>query len=205
MYSAHSFPSTWVRFTRLDGPRELAQDEVIDRLTIESVTNVRGAPLEGLEPGDSFARIESSVAIPGGSGDLVAVTQHLGYTRAVERAEIAAATSPGADAHVVVIPITKSVAWWELAHDERDQLFRGAGSAEGHVGVGRPVARKILRKLYHGRGLPGAGWDFLTYFEFARELAAEFRALVARLRDPAQNPEWWHVEREAEIWLTRAG
>ncbi len=196
-------PSTWVRFTRLDGGREPSAGEVIDRLKVVSVTNVRGAALEGIEPGLSFARIESSVGLPDGAGDLVAVTQHLGYTRAAERAELAPATSPGADAHVVIIPITKSAAWWELAHDERDQLFRGAGTSEGHVNVGRPVAKQILRKLYHGRGVPGAGWDFLTYFEFAPELEGEFRALVSGLRDPARNPEWRHVEREADIWLTK--
>lgn len=195
-------PITWVRFgTALAEPRD---GEHVDRYRLESVTSHRGAPLEGLEVGAPFYRVESTAGVPAGDGDLVAVTQHLGYTRASERVELAATATPGPDAHVVVIPLTKSASWWSLAHDERDQLFRGAGRAEGHVAVGRPHAKTILRKLYHGRGVPGAGWDFLTYFEFSPDLADDFRALVAKLRDPAQNPEWAEVVREAELWLHRA-
>jgi chlorite dismutase len=138
-----------------------------------------------------------------GAGDLVGVTQHLGYTRSEERAALASTATPGPDAHVVVIPLTKTPGWWALAHDERDRLFRGAGKALGHVDVGRPHAKTILRKLYHGRGVPGAGWDFLTYFEFAPELAPSFRELLQGLRDPGRNPEWAEVAREAEIWLRR--
>jgi hypothetical protein len=194
-------PTTWVRFTTT--VIEPGSGERADRYRIESVTSRLGARLEGLEPGGHLSRVESTAGIPAGAGDLVGVTQHLGYTRAEERAELASTATPGPDAHVVVIPITKSPAWWSLAHDERDRLFRGTGKAPGHVEVGRPYAKTIHRKLYHGRSVPGAGWDFLTYFEFGPELIDEFRALVAGLRDPARNPEWAEVVREAEIWLTR--
>lgn len=194
-------PTTWVRFTpHLPEPGE---GERVDRYRIASITSHKGPPLEGLEVGGRLCRVESTAGIPAGSGDLVAVTQHLGYTRAGERAELAATATPGPGAHVVVIPLSKSQGWWSLAHDERDQLFRGAGKAEGHVNVGRPHAKTILRKLYHGRGVPGAAWDFITYFELEPERAGEFRALVAGLRDPARNPEWAEVVREAEIWLQR--
>jgi chlorite dismutase len=201
MQSPQIPPTTWVRFStrHADG----APDERVDHYRIVSVTSHRGAPLEGFEVGARLSRVESTLGLPAGGGDLVGVTQHLGYTRAGERAELAATATPGANAHVVVIPLTKSQTWWSLAHDERDGLFRGAGKAEGHVSVGRPHAKTILRKLYHGRGLPGAGWDFLTYFEFEPELEADFRALLAGLRDPARNPEWTDVVRESEIWLTR--
>jgi chlorite dismutase len=194
-------PTTWVRFTR--GSAEPGHGERVDHYRIVSVTSHTGAALAGLEAGARFSRVESTAGVPPGAGDLLGVTQHLGYTRSAERAELASTVTPGPGAHVVVIPITKSARWWSLAHDERDRLFRGAGKADGHVAAGRPYAAKILRKLYHGRGLPGAGWDFLTYFEFEPELAEEFRTLVRSLRDPARNPEWVEVVREAEIWLAR--
>jgi hypothetical protein len=194
-------PTTWVRFS--PSLAEAREGERVDRYRIESITSHQGAPLEGLEVGGRLLRVESTAGLPAGGGELVAVTQHLGYTRAAERSELASTATPGADAHVVVIPLSKSPAWWSLAHDERDGLFRGAGKAEGHVNVGRPQAKSILRKLYHGRGVPGAGWDFITYFEFEPALAADFRALLAGLRDPSRNPEWAEVTREAEIWLKR--
>ena len=144
--------------------------------------------------------------MPAGAGDLVGVTAALAYTRAAERAELASgAALDSATAHVVVIPISRMSSWWALAHDERDHLFRGAGKSDGHVNVGRPYAPRLFRKLYHGRGVPGAGWDFLTYFEFEPALAEDFRALCAGLRDPARNPEWETVERETEIWLKKVG
>jgi chlorite dismutase len=194
-------PTTWVRFST--GHAQPDTGERVDHYRIQSITSHRGAPLAGLEVGARLTRVESTLGLPAGGGELIGVTQHLGYTRAGERAELAATATPGSSAHVVVIPLSKSPTWWSLAHDERDLLFRGAGKADGHVTVGRPHAKTIQRKLYHGRGVPGAGWDFLTYFEFEPELASDFRALVAGLRDPARNPEWNEVIREAEIWLTR--
>jgi chlorite dismutase len=202
MQSPPVVPVTWVRFTT--SFVEPKQDERVDRYRITSVTSHRGSPHEGLNVGASFWRVESTAGVPSGQGDLVAVTQHLGYTRSTERAELAATATPGQGAHVVVIPLTKSPGWWSLAHDERDRLFRGADKADGHVTIGRPHAKTILRKLYHGRGVPGAGWDFITYFEFEPELAADFRDLLSGLRDPLRNPEWAEVVRESEIWLERA-
>jgi hypothetical protein len=201
MQSPEIPPTTWVRFSTT--PAEPAPGERADRYRIETITNHRGAPLTGLETGMRLTRVESTLGLPAGGGDLMGVTQHLGYTRAEERAELAATATPGSGAHVVVIPIIKSKTWWSLAQDERDRLFRGAGKAPGHVSVGRPHAKTIFRKLYHGRSLPGAGWDFLTYFEFEPELAADFRDLLIGLRDEARNPEWANVVREAEIWLRR--
>jgi len=198
-------PPTWVRFVA--GARASASEgERVDRYRVEHVTTVRGAPLLGVEVGAVFSRIESTLGVPAGAGDLVGVTTSLAYTRAAERPEIAPA--PPLDtltAHAVVIPISKKNSWWALAHDERNHLFRGAGKGDGHVNVGRPYASRLFRKLYQGRGVPGAGWDFVTYFEFEPAIADDFQALVAGLRDPARNPEWETVERETEIWLKRVG
>jgi len=165
---------------------------------------LRGAPLAGISPGTPFLRLESTHELPAGDGDLIGVTQQLLYTRAAERADLATTEPPGTDALCVLIPVTKSDAWWQLALDERDALFRGAGTRPGHVTLGLPLAHTLLRKLYHGRPLSGAGWDLLAYLECAPSERRAFEALLAGLRDPEQNPEWNYVEREAEIWLTRS-
>jgi hypothetical protein len=194
-------PRTWVRFCD-EASAAPSPTTKVDRYRVDSVRAVCGPSLPGIALGAKLVRLESTLELPAGGGDLVGVTQHLGYTRAAERADLATASPPGSDAVCVVIPITKSEAWWQLAFDERDALFRGA-ARPGHVDLGLPYARTLLRKLYHGRPVPGAGWDFVTYFEFTPERRADFEALLAGLRDPERNPEWAYVERETEIWLSR--
>jgi hypothetical protein len=194
-------PRTWVRFCAVPSATP-APTTKIDRYRIDSVNTVSGAPLRGLTPGAEISRLESTVELPAGDGDLIGVTQHLVYMRSSERAELVTTSPPGADALCVLIPISKSEAWWQLALDERDALFRGA-ARPGHVELGRPYAPTIVRKLYHSRPLPGAGFDFVTYFEFAPSERGHFESLLGALRDPERNPEWRYVERETEIWLTR--
>ena len=196
-------PPTWVRFTTEGAAKVAPVGSTLDRYRVAEVRAVRGAPLAGLSVGAAFFRVQSTVELPSGAGDLVGVTQHLGYTRAAERAELATTEVPGAEATCVLIPMTKSSAWWQLAHDERDAIFRGSGRP-GHVNVGLPFARTISRTLYHSRPVPGAGFDFLTYFEFLPARRGEFVELLRGLRDEAKNPEWGYVERECEVWLSRA-
>ncbi len=196
-------PPTWGRFC-VETSASPSLTTKVDRYRIEAVRNVRGEPLTGLEAGTKFVRLESISELPSGGGDLFGVTQHLVYTRAAERPDLVTTPLPGQDALCVVIPLTKSEAWWQLALDEREAMFRGATRA-GHVEVGLAYARIILRKLYHSRPLPGSAWDFVTYFEFAPAHRPQFEALLAGLRDPAKNPEWNYVERESEIWLSRIG
>jgi Chlorite dismutase len=196
-------PRTWARFC-IEASASPALTTKVDRYRVESVRTVRGAPLVGVAPGVKFVRLESMLELPAGAGDLVGVTQQLMYTRAAERPDLVTSSPPGLDAVCVVIPLTKSEAWWQLALDEREAMFRGATRA-GHVGVGLGYARTVVRKLYHSRALPGAGWDFVTYFEFALAQREQFEALLAGMRDPGTNPEWNYVERESEIWLSRIG
>lgn len=195
-------PPTWVRFTTESAARSAPPSSTLDSYRITDVRAVRGEPLAGLSVGAPLFRVQSTVELPSGAGDLVGVTQHLGYTRAAERAELATTEVPGAGAICVLIPMTKSSTWWQLAHDERDAIFRGSGRP-GHVNVGLPFARVISRTLYHSRPVPGASFDFLTYFEFLPERRGEFLELLRGLRDEARNPEWSYVERECEVWLSR--
>jgi hypothetical protein len=196
-----ALPPTWARFT-LTPPANPGPEVRVDRYRIESVRTLLGTPLAGLEPGAELYRIESIAGPPPGSGELLGVTQHLGYQTAAERVEPAPPLPPGGTAQAVIIPISKSAAWWDLAHDQRNAAFRDQ-APRGHLHVGRPYANRIHRKLYHARYSPESRWDFVTYFEFTSELTDDFRALVDGLRDPQRNPEWAYVERESEIWLSR--
>jgi hypothetical protein len=194
-------PRTWGRFCVETGVTPPPNTQV-DRYRVDAVHTLRGAPLAGIATGMPFLRLESTRELPAGDGDLIGVTQQLLYTRAAERAALATTEPPGPDAVCVLVLLTKSEAWWQLAQDERDALFRGAGTRPGHVALGLPLARTLLRKLYHGRPL-GSGWDLLAYAEGAPAERPQLEALLAGLRDPERNPEWRYVEREAEIWLSR--
>jgi hypothetical protein len=57
----------------------------------------------------------------------------------------------------------------------------------------------IARRLVHSRDC-GESFDFLTWFEFAREDTAAFERLVQRLRATV---EWRFVEREVDTRLSR--
>jgi len=150
-----------------------------------------------LSDGGSMCRVETPAPfeIPGA---LRGVAQHLHYTTAEERADLTARSrtelSPGVTA--VLIPIRKSEAWWQMAHDQRGHHFHAKG---GHTAIGTPYADKIFRKLYHARYL-GSGFDFLTYFEFPDAEENAFRKLLAELRT---TEEWSFVEDEYEVWMRK--
>jgi chlorite dismutase len=94
----------------------------------------------------------------------------------------------------VLIPITKSAAWWELPQDERRAIFE---ERSGHIATGLQYLPAIARRLHHGRDL-GEPFDFLTWFEFAPADEGDFDELLGRLR---ASDEWAYVEREVEIRL----
>jgi hypothetical protein len=137
-----------------------------------------------------------------GADDLIGVVQHLGYTEAERKRDLAAQSASESGPCAVLIPIAKSAAWWALAQDERLALLR-AGRGEGHFAIGARYASRIYRRLLHCRYLPQSRWDFLTYFEFPEAQAPVFRELLQVLRDTERNPEWGYVEHETEIWMTK--
>ena len=95
-----------------------------------------------------------------------------------------------------LIPITKSAAWWQLAQDERRELFE---ESSHHIETGLEYLPAVARELHHGRDLDEP-FDFLTWFEYAPQDAPAFEELLSRLRT---TPEWGYVEREIDIRLTR--
>ncbi|MDP1585585.1 MAG: chlorite dismutase family protein [Bradyrhizobium sp.] len=100
-----------------------------------------------------------------------------------------------------LIPIRKSAAWWDLAQDERRAIME---ERSRHIAIGLDYLPAVARRLHHCRdlGLSAAGepFDFLTWFEYAPEAAADFERLVERLR---ATEEWRFVEREVDVRLMR--
>lgn len=96
----------------------------------------------------------------------------------------------------VLIPITKSEAWWSMAQDERRRVFE---EESRHISMSMEYLPAIARRLYHSRDL-GEPFDFLTWFEFAPEHERLFQDLLAKLR---ATREWEFVEREVEVWLVK--
>jgi chlorite dismutase len=98
--------------------------------------------------------------------------------------------------HAALIPMTKSLAWWDLAQDERRAIFE---ERSRHIATGMQYLPAVARRLHHGSDL-GEPFDFLTWFEYAPANAPRFDELVGMLRE---TEEWRYVEREVDIRLTR--
>jgi hypothetical protein len=127
------------------------------------------------------------------------VTSDERYVERPERTALGAVQAPlgrPAATCAALIPIRKSSAWWDLPQDERRAIFERDSH---HIAVGLEYLPEVARRLHHGRDL-GEEFDFLTWFEYPREVAGSFEELVARLRHTA---EWCYVEREVDIRLRR--
>jgi hypothetical protein len=126
----------------------------------------------------------------------------------------ALAPQPGAACPIgVVTPQNKTAAWWAMDWMQRESFFLPRYDAQarlvvkGHAlaaatGIPYVVRRNVHAPDHYGReGM----YDFVPYFEFAEEHAAIFRAVMAALRDTAQNPEWAYVREGPEWWGRRVG
>jgi len=97
-----------------------------------------------------------------------------------------------------LIPIKKTMAWWNLSQDERRRIFE---KSSHHIKTGMKYLPAIARRLHHCRDLTEQSpFDFLTWFDYAPEHAPAFEELVAVLRT---TEEWQFVEREVDIRLSR--
>ncbi len=137
---------------------------------------------------------------PMGAWQLRGATSHARYARRDDVTRLAGLQSGlgRSEATIaVLIPMTKSANWWELAQDERQVIFQ---ESSHHTDIGMDYLPAVARRLYHCRDL-GEPFDFLTWFEFAPENEAAFDRLLVRLRS---TPEWRFVEREVEVRLRRA-
>ncbi|MBA4064809.1 MAG: hypothetical protein C0501_14070 [Isosphaera sp.] len=176
---------------------------------VDRVAPVRGTPGVAVEPGATLVRVEVNAAWPAGDPAPLfrGVVRHHDYTSRADREALAGSRPPppaGPDTVAVLIPVRKSAAWWALPQDERAAHFRERAGHPGHTAIGAGYADRVYRKLYHTRyAVETPDHDFLTYFEFERAHEPAFDALLAKLRDPAVNPEWGYVDREYEVRMTR--
>jgi chlorite dismutase len=167
--------------------------------SIERIEAIRG---ETLAQATALARVESEGEIvPAGRAvwTLSGVRSHERYLERAERERLARQQEdlgrPGSR-RAALIPIHKRPTWWQLAQDERRELFEGRSR---HIAIGSSYLPAIARRLYHSRDL-GGPFDFLTWFEFADEDASAFDELVGRLRE---TEEWRYVDREVDVRLRR--
>ena len=141
--------------------------------------------------------------VPSSTNDWVlrGVTSNERYVTRPEKEQLLARQPalgrPEADC-AVLIPLRKSSKWWALTQDERRQIFEAQSH---HTQVGLEYLPAIARRLHHCRDLAEPEpFDFLTWFEFAKQDTAAFDRLLVKLR---ASEEWNYIEREVEIRLTR--
>lgn len=170
-----------------------------------------------LEPLVAYAEALRTLLIPvGGSVDtLRGVQRPRSYTsHAMTQYAYAPALTPKPGAQCplgVVLPQQKTAAWWAMDWMHRESFFlprydaQERVVAQGHARAAEAGIPRITRRLVHasdGYGREGQ-YDFIGYFEFADAHAATFRAVMAALRDVAQNPEWTYVREGPEWWGRR--
>ena len=165
---------------------------------IERVSARRG---ESLAPAAALGRIEAPelLAPAGAVWTLHGVRSHERYLERAEKNQLAAVQEGlgrSDSRRAVLIPMSKSAAWWDLAQDERRALFENRSR---HIEIGSAYLPAIARRLYHARDL-GGPFDFLTWFEFEPAHAEMFEELVGMLR---ATEEWNYVEREVDIRVER--
>ena len=186
----------------------LSQASCLIRLEAASL-----APLLAYEKG-----LRALIAPRGGSVETLAGVQRpRSYTSyAMTQFAYTPALPPGSGRRLpfgVVTPQNKTADWWTMPWMRRESLFlpryddQGQMIAKGHALAAEAGIPCINRRLYHapdGYGQEG-GYDFVGYFEFADADAPTFRAVMAGLRDVAQNPEWAYVREGPEWWGRRVG
>jgi hypothetical protein len=109
--------------------------------------------------------------------------------------------------NAIVVPISKTSAWWQMGPLERQTFFypHVDGDArcpvKGHAMAAAPGIPLLTRRLFHNPdGYQREGeWDFITYFECDDHGLPVFDEVYAALRNPAENPEWRYVI-EGPVW-----
>jgi chlorite dismutase len=161
---------------------------------IERVGAVRGEPLQ-VAGGLTRTEGPEFVAAADAAWVLRGVRSNERYAESREKQRLASVQEGLGRARSrrgVLIPISKSAAWWDLAQDDRRAIFE---ERSAHIVLGARYLPTIARRLYHARDI-GEPFDFLTWFEFSEADAGAFDELVGCLRE---TEEWRYVVREVEI------
>ena len=103
--------------------------------------------------------------------------------------------------NAIIMPMSKTSAWWEKTALERHSYFyphhedSTSYPVKGHAKAAEAGIKTVFRKLYHnpdGYQRPGE-FDFVTYFECTDDNLPIFEQVCRALRDERQNPEWKYV------------
>lgn len=95
-----------------------------------------------------------------------------------------------------LIPIQQSAAWWDLAHDEREEIIETQSRC---LSDRLRFLTTFARRFLFGRDL-GEPFDIVTWLEYSPCDEALVNDLAAALR---QTQEWKYVEREIDIRMVR--
>ncbi|WP_163539590.1 chlorite dismutase family protein [Gracilibacillus sp. YIM 98692] len=163
---------------------------------VVKIENVVGKPME---PVEKLQIVDGSVENPSFNTNWIlrGVTSNLRYTTSQEKEHLNKHSPPlgrKEDTCAALIPIKKSVEWWELAQDERREILEEQSQ---HIKIGLRHLPAIARRLHHSRDL-GEPFDFITWFEYSPDYSRDFEELVSSLRTTL---EWKYVEREVDIRL----
>lgn len=160
---------------------------------------VVGQPLAPVAAVSSFPVHLSAAAVPGAAWVLRGTHSAVRYVERAESETLRLIQPPLGRpdcSHAALIPIRKSDAWWNLAQDERREIFE---LRSNHIASCLKYLPAIARRLHQSREL-GEPFDFLTWFEYAAEHVDVFEELVQLLR---ASEEWKYVDWEVDIRLVR--
>lgn len=176
-----------------EGPWQVTSTRAIRGEGLPPVAKLNIGPVDVLPPPQALATFGAT------NWQLAGVNSNRRYVNADEKVALLARHAdlgrPQAT-RAVLIPMSKSAEWWDLAQDERRVIFE---TQSRHISGALKYLPAVARKLYHSRDL-GGPFDFLTWFEFAPEHEPLFDELLAFLRG---TPEWNYVTREVELRLQR--
>jgi len=191
--------------------RDLPHPALLDANALIRLEAAASEPLLSYETG-----LRELVACRGGSVETLAGVQrprsYTSYAMTQFAYGPALPPSPGSQCPLgVVTPLNKSDAWWAMDWMHRESFFLPRYNAQeqliakGHAQAAAAGIPCITRRLVHApHGYKQEGtYDFVGYFEFAEADAPIFRAVMATLRDVAQNPEWAYVREGPEWWGRR--
>ena len=165
---------------------------------VSSVTTHSGAPMKAVTHVD-IAKGKIGRSPMGSSWILRGIVRNTRFVTREERPNLEPhyfKQGPVESTCAALIPIRKSAAWWNLEHDERQEIIEARSR---QLGSGMRFLPAIARRFLYGRDL-GEPFDMVTWFEYSSRDQSIFDDLAGALRS---SMEWQYIEREVDIRLIR--
>ena len=165
---------------------------------VNSVTTHSGAPLKSVT---HVEIVKGRVGRPsaGSSWVLRGVVRNTRFVTREERPILESRylkQGPVETTCAALIPIRKSAAWWNLEHDEQQEIIDARSRQLGTITRFLPA---IARRFLYGRDL-GEPFDMVTWFEYSSRDQSIFDDLAGALRS---SMEWQYIERDVDIRLVK--